>query len=116
MPPRGWVKSRRGEAFQAPQPSRYKRILGMVFNVWTISIASIFLLGIFLTLSYYWFQFSERIAQKLLSGEVFTASAGIYSATKTLKVGEAISMIELIDYLKTAGYIERNAQADRSRS
>ena len=52
----------------------------------------------------------------MLGGEVYTASAGIYSAPKTLKVGESTSMAELIDYLKSAGYIEKNAQADASRS
>ncbi|MFN2501725.1 MAG: transglycosylase domain-containing protein [Pyrinomonadaceae bacterium] len=74
------------------------------------------LLVMFLTLTYFWFEFSDRIDQRLLSGEVFTASAGIYSAPKTLKVGEGTSMAALIDYLKSAGYIEKNAQADSSRS
>jgi len=46
------------------------------------------LLAAFLTLTYYWFEFSDRIDQKLLSGEVFTPSAGIYSAPKTLNTGE----------------------------
>ncbi len=88
----------------------------MVFNGWTISIGLLIGLGLFLTLTYYWFEFSDRIDQRLLSGEVFTATAGIYSAPKTLKVGEASNAAALIDYLKSAGYIERNAQADPSRS
>ena len=113
-PPRGWVKARRSPiAFQATPPSRWRRTLRYVFNGWTLSIAGILLLVAFLTLTYYWFDFSERIDQRLLSGEVFTASAGIYSAPKTLKVGENTTMPALIDYLKTAGYIERNAQAPR---
>ena len=70
----------------------------------------------FLTLTYFWFEFSDRIDRKLLSGEVFTASAGIYSAPKTLKVGEALTPIELVEYLKSAGYIEKNNKADGSRS
>src|SRR5690606_19673018 len=45
-----------------------------------------------------------------------TASAGIYSAPKKLKVGEQTSMTQLIEYLRSAGYIEKNAQADASRS
>ncbi len=116
MPPKGWVKARRGAAFQAPSPSRFRRTLRLIFNGWTISAALFLLLGAFLTLTYFWFEFSDRIDRKLLSGEVFTASAGIYSAPKTLKTGEAITIPELVDYLKSAGYIERNNQADASRS
>jgi len=84
--------------------------------VWTLSAAALVLLTGFLILTYYWFEFSSRIDQKLLSGEVFTPTAGIYSAPKTLKVGEDITIAELVDYLKSAGYIERNNQADASRS
>ena len=116
MPPKGWVKSRRASAYVAPPDSRLKRLLRKVFNVWTLAVAAILLATTFLTLTYLWFEFSDRIDRRLLSGEVFTASAGIYSAPKTLKVGEAINAQGLIDYLKSAGYIERNNQADRSRS
>ena len=117
MPPRGWVRARRpATAYQAPPQSRWRRWLGYVINGWTLSIAAILFLVVFLTLTYYWFDFSDQIDQRLLSGEVFTASAGIYSAPKTLRVGENTSRTELIEYLRTAGYIERNAQADASRS
>ncbi len=51
-----------------------------------------------------------------MSGEVFTPSAGIYSAPKFLRKGEDSSMLQLIDYLKSAGYIEKNNKADASRS
>lgn len=116
MPPKGWVKSRRASSYQAPPDSRLKRLLRKVFNVWTLAITGILLVAAFLTLTYFWFEFSDRIDRRLLSGEVFTASAGIYSAPKTLKVGEAINAQGLIEYLKSAGYIERNNQADASRS
>ncbi len=116
MPPKGWVNSRRGKVYKAPPPTRFRRILRRIFNVWTISAASLILLIVFLTLTYFWFEFSDRIDQKLLSGEVYTASAGIYSAPKTLKTGESITIPALVDYLKSAGYIERNNQADASRS
>lgn len=116
MPPRGWQKARRQTAYQAPRPSRFRRILRYLFNGWTISTALILALCAFLTLTYFWFEFSDRIDRRLLSGDVFTASAGIYSAPKTLRVGEQITMLELIEYLKSAGYIERNNQADASRS
>src|SRR5687768_5695507 len=115
-PPKGWVKAHRASVYQAPPPSRFRRFLHAVFNGWTISISLLLLLGVFLTLTYFWFEFSDRIDRRLLSGEVYTASAGIYSAPKTLKVGEAITIPALVDYLKSAGYIERNNQADASRS
>ena len=116
MPPKGWVKSRRPVSYQAPPRPRWKRILRYIVNGWTISASLILALIVFLTLMYYWSEFSDRIDRRLLSGEVYTASAGIYSAPKMLRVGEASSMTDLIDYLKTAGYIERNARADASRS
>ncbi len=116
MPPKGWVKARRPASFQAPPPPRWRRFLRLVFNGWTISLALFIALGIFLTLTYFWFEFSDRIDRRLLSGDVFTASAGIYSAPKSLKVGETATAAALIDYLRSAGYIERNNQADPSRS
>jgi penicillin-binding protein 1B len=116
MPPRGWIKTRRKTAYQAPPSSRFRRLLRLVFNAWTISAAGLILLVAFLTLTYYWFEFSGRIDEKLLSGEVFTPTAGIYSAPKTLKIGEELTIPTLVDYLKSAGYIERNNQADVSRS
>lgn len=115
-PPKSWVKARRGTAFQAPPPSRFRRILRLIFNGWTLSVTLLLLLVAFLTFTYYWFEYSDRVDRKLLSGEVFTPSAGIYSAPKRLKVDEAISLPTLIAYLKTAGYIEKNDRADASRS
>jgi Membrane carboxypeptidase (penicillin-binding protein) len=115
-PPKGWPGSRRVASFQAPPPSRFRRLLGYVFNVWSLSIGLFLCLGLFLGLSYYWFEFSDRIDRRLLSGEVFTSSAGIYSAPKNLKTGEELTLPQLIDYLKSAGYIEKNNKADASRS
>lgn len=103
-------------AYQAPPPSGFRRFIALVFNIWTVSIISFIFLGLFLTLTYFWLEFSGRIDQKLLSGEVYTASAGIYSAPKTIRVGESISVNDLVEYLKTAGYIEKDNRADLSRS
>lgn len=116
LPPKGWVKAKRVSAYQAPPRSRSRRTLRLLFNGWTISLGLLLLLGTFLTLGYYWFEFSDRIDRKLLSGEVFTPFAGIYSAPKTLRVGESLSRNELIDYLKSAGYIDKNIKADLARS
>jgi penicillin-binding protein 1B len=113
---RTWRRPRRVAAYQAPPRSRFRRTVDAVFNLWTLSIFLLVMLAGFLTLTYYWFEFSDRIDRKLLSGEVFTPSAGIYSAPKILRKGEKTSMTDLIDYLKTAGYIEKNARADASRS
>src|SRR5215210_5678047 len=56
-----------------------------------------------------------RRIDRLLNGEVFTRSAGIYAAPKELRVGENISVEDLIAYLKRAGYVEKTQQADSSR-
>ena len=116
MPPRGWLRSRRATSFQAPARGRFRRVLRFFINGWTISFGLAIVLAAFLVATYFWFQFSDRIDQKLLSGEVYTPSAGIYSAPKLLKVGEATSSLGLIEYLKSAGYIEKNNRADASRS
>ncbi len=116
MPPRGWVKTKRASSYQAPPRSAFRRFISLIFNRWTASAALFLFLSAFLTLSYFWFEFSGRIDQKLLSGEVYTASAGIYSAPKILRVGESISVPGLVEYLRSAGYIEKDSRADPSRS
>jgi penicillin-binding protein 1B len=116
LPPRGWKKNRGLTVYKPQPPSRFRRFLRLIFNGWTLSLFAIFLLFAFLTLTYYWFDFSDKIDRRLLSGEVFTPTAGIYSAPKTLRIGEDISLQGLIDYLKSAGYIEKNERADASRS
>ncbi len=115
-PPKAWVKARRGPVYQAKPPTRIRRIFRMFFNRWTAVAAILVVLACSLTAMYYWFEFSDRIDRRLLSGEVFTPGAGIYSAPKILKTDEDISQAQLIDYLKTAGYVEKSDHADASRS
>ena len=88
----------------------------MIFNGYTISAFLLCVLAVFLTATYFWFEYSDVIDRKLLSGTVFTPNAGIYSAPKILRDKEEITPDELIAYLKSAGYIEKNNQADASRS
>jgi penicillin-binding protein 1B len=102
--------------YKAPPPSRIRRFFGLLFNRWTLIAAMAALLAAGLTFTYFWFLFSDEIDRRLLSGEVYTASAGIYTAPKLLRKGESASPAELIEYLKTAGYIEKNNRADISRS
>ena len=99
LPPRGWKKNRGLTVYKPQPPSRFRRFLRLIFNGWTLSLFAILLLFAFLTLTYYWFDFSDKIDRRLLSGEVFTPTAGIYSAPKTLRNGEDISLQGLIDYL-----------------
>jgi penicillin-binding protein 1B len=115
MPPKYWRDRHGNTVYKAPPPPLYRRILRLIFNPVTIGVFLFFVLGVFLTAMYFWFEYSDKI-DLLLRGEVFTNTAGIYSAPKTLKAGEAISSEDLISYLKSAGYIEKNAQADPSRS
>ncbi len=116
MPPGGWKRSRRVSAYQAVPKSRLRRFLSGVFNIWTGTFALILLLTGFLGITYFWFEYSDRIDRKLLGSEIFTPTAGIYSAPKTLKAGDAATLQDIIDHLKSAGYIEKNAKADPTRS
>nr|MBA2493595.1 hypothetical protein [Acidobacteriota bacterium] len=113
---RFWRSSSQITSFQQPPPSLFRRILRLIFNPITALSFLLLLLCAFLTLTYFWFEYSDRIDLLLKGGDVFTRTAGIYSAPKTLKAGEDISLEDLTAYLKSAGYIEKNSQADASRS
>ncbi|MGI8668968.1 MAG: hypothetical protein ACR2J3_03870, partial [Aridibacter sp.] len=115
QPPNLRRKVRPVKSFKQPPPSLFRRILRLIFNPITFGIVAFSLLGIFLIATYFWFEFSPKI-DLMLSGEVFTQSAGIYSAPKTLKRGEKISKDELVEYLKSAGYVKKERKADVSRS
>ncbi len=101
-------------AYAEPGKSLSRRILRRLFSV-PVIIPVVFVGAIvFGVLIYYWTVFSGRI-DNLLKGEVYTRSAGIYAAPKQLRVNESISEEELIAFLKRAGYVEKNQQADRTR-
>lgn len=103
------------KTFKQQKPGFFRRLLRMVFNPLTFGVAGLLLLGVFLTATYFWFEYSDRI-NILLSGEVFTRSSGIYSAPKTLRKGEKITKDDLVEYLKTAGYVKKDRKADPLRS
>jgi penicillin-binding protein 1B len=101
-------------AYAEPEKSLSRRILRRLFSA-PVIIPVVFLGAIiFGVLIYYWTVFSARI-DNLLKGEVYTRSAGIYAAPKQLRVNETISEEELIAFLKRAGYVEKNQQADTAR-
>ena len=104
-PPKGWLKARRVTAYQAPPSSRFRRIFGWILSPWLITGVMLIMLAAGITLAYFWVDYSDRIDRKLLSGEVFTPTAGIYSAPKYVRAGDATTLSDLVEYLKTAGYI-----------
>jgi penicillin-binding protein 1B len=101
-------------AYAEPEKSLGRRILRRIFSA-PVIIPLVFVGAVvFGVLIYYWTVFSSRI-DNLLKGEVYTRSAGIYAAPKQLRVNESISEEELIAFLKRAGYVEKNQQADTAR-
>jgi penicillin-binding protein 1B len=101
--------------YSEPEPGFFRRWTRRILRP-PVIIALVFFstatLGI---LGYYWWVFSNRIDNLLLNGEVFTRSAGIYAAPRELRVGENLSVEELVAYLKRASYVEKTQQADASR-
>ena len=114
MPPKYWRTKHGKNAYQAPPPPLFRRILRLIFNPLTIGIFLFAVLGVFLTLTYFWFEYSEKV--DLLLGRGFYKHGGRLFSTENSKKGEGLSAEDLVSYLKTAGYIEKNDQADPSRS
>lgn len=95
-------------------PGFWRRLMRRLFSA-PVIIPVVFISAIVLgVLIYYWTVFSGRI-DNLLAGEVYTRTAGIYAAPKQLRVNETISQAEVIAFLKRAGYVEKNQQADTGR-
>lgn len=100
--------------YEEPQPGFFRRWTKRIFRP-PVVIALVFLSTITIgVLGYYWYVFSGRI-DRLLNGEVYTRSAGIYAAPKILRVGENITVDDLVAYLKRAGYVEKAQQAETAR-
>jgi penicillin-binding protein 1B len=100
--------------YQQPPVGFFRRWTKRIFRP-PVVIALVFITTITIgVLGYYWYIFSKRI-DLLLSGEVYTRSAGIYAAPKQLFTGENIAEDELVSYLKRVGYVEKEQQADSAR-
>jgi len=110
----GRVPQPRVVRYQEPQAGFVRRLVRFLFRPYFIIPALLVAVAAGTVLTYYWIIFSARI-DNLLRGEVFTRSAGIYAAPKTIRAGQSISEEDLLAYLKRSGYVERNQQADRAR-
>lgn len=101
-------------AYAEPPPTFRRRLLRLMTSPRVLIPVGIVTAMVLVVLVYYWAVFSNRI-DTLLAGEVFTRSAGIYSAPKQLRPGQPFSQEELLAFLKRAGYVEKSQQADSAR-
>ena len=100
--------------FEEPPENFWRRAKRLLLRP-AVVIPVVFLTTISVgVLGYYYYVFSQRI-DRLLRGEVFTRSAGIYAAPKQIRVGDGLSVDELVEYLKRIGYVERTQQAEKTR-
>ncbi len=100
--------------YEEPPRSFTRRALRRVFSPFVV-IPLVFLTCILIgVLGYYYTVFSGRI-DRLLRGEVFTRSAGIYAAPKTLRVGANLTTDDVTAMLRRANYVEQGQQADGAR-
>jgi len=100
--------------YRAPEEGFVRRWLRRIFRppvVVLLVLLTTFCIGV---LGYYYWIFSARV-DRLISGEIFTRSAGIYAAPKELRVGGEMTANELIALLQRAGYVERAKQAEAAR-
>jgi len=100
--------------FEEPPEGFWRRWRRRLIRPATVIPAAVLTVAVVAVLGYYYTVFSERI-DKLLRGEVFTRSAGIYAAPKQIRTGEGLSVEDLVAKLKRAGYVERAQQADTAR-
>jgi penicillin-binding protein 1B len=100
--------------YAAPDESFIRRMGRRIFRppvLVALAIITTFTISIF---GYYYWVFSARI-DRLISGEIFTRSAGIYTAPRELRIGTGLSEDDLVARLKRANYVERAQQADAAR-
>ena len=119
-PPRGSVppvRNRKGPRvvrYAEPDEGFFRRWRRRLFSppvLVLLALVTSFTLGV---LGYYYYIFSARI-DRLVSGEIFTRSSGIYTAPTVLRVGAALSADDLVKRLQRADYVDKSQQADASR-
>ncbi|MGB8508801.1 MAG: PBP1A family penicillin-binding protein, partial [Pyrinomonadaceae bacterium] len=121
-PPKGYVppvaRTRGGGGrmvrFQEPEPGFGRRWSRRILRPAVIVPLLLLVITAGAVLGYYYHIFSERI-DRLLRGEVFTHSAGIYAAPQQLRAGENLSLEDLVTRLKRSDYVEQGQQADSAR-
>jgi penicillin-binding protein 1B len=114
VPPPAKRRPARIVKYAEPDESFSRRWRRRIFRpplIIALVLLSTFTIGV---LGYYYYIFSERV-DRLISGEIFTRSAGIYTAPKELRVGANVSADDLVKRLERAGYVERGQQADDAR-
>src|ERR687884_804227 len=100
--------------FEEPPENFWRRAKRLLLRP-AVVIPVVFLTTISVgVLGYYYYVFSQRI-DRLLRGEVFTRSAGIYAAPKQIRAGAGLSIDDVVAQLRRAGYVERSQQADTAR-
>ncbi len=100
--------------YVAPDEGFVRRLSRRIFRppvLVALAILTTFTISVF---GYYYWVFSKRI-DRLVSGEIFTRSAGIYTAPRELRVGVGLSADDLVARLRRANYVERAQQADAAR-
>ncbi|HST52295.1 MAG TPA: PBP1A family penicillin-binding protein [Pyrinomonadaceae bacterium] len=100
--------------FEEPPEGFWRRWRRRLIRPATVIPAVILTAVVVAVLGYYYHVFSERI-DRLLRGEVFTRSAGIYAAPRQIRAGSGASLDDVLTQLKRAGYVERSQQADNAR-
>ena len=111
-PSRGKVSSRRNNAKSGG--SGFFRRLVASRGLWVaLTLVSALTLSL---LTYLWIDYSGEIDRRLLGGEVFTRSSGIYSAPKSIRKGDSLSRADLLMHLRAAGSVSKSEKADPSRS
>ena len=101
-------------AFEEPEKTKFQRVKRFLIQPYVIIPVAVLTIVFIGVLVYYWMILSRRI-DNLLSGDVFTRSAGIYAAPKQLRTGQNISEEDLVAYLKRAGYVEQGQQGESAR-
>jgi penicillin-binding protein 1B len=110
----GRVPPPRVVRYDEPEIGFLRRLLRFFFRPYFVIPVVLVVVVAVTVFAYYWIVFSARI-DNLLRGDIFTRSAGIYAAPKLIRTGQNVSVEDLLVYLKRAGYVDRNQQADSAR-